>query len=325
MTYYQQLTRVQRYQIAAYLKANLSFSGIASFLSVSTSTISREVNRNGGRQQYKPDLADNRAALLKFESHKNTKITQPHLKLIAFFLDLDFSPEQIATVLKRHCNFSIAFQSIYRILREDFFNKGNLFKQLRLKGKHSNYCAPRRVNTSRSSPVANRVSIEQRPPIIEQRTRLGDWEIDTIHGAQKQGNLLTIVERVSRLTLIKYLPKRTAEAVEKATIELLMPYKNFVLSITSDNGSEFANHEKISQALDAKFYFAHPYSSWERGTNENTNGLIRQYFPKKKPLDKVTEDQVKHTMERLNFRPRKCLDFKTPLEIFFNKKPFWAM
>jgi transposase, IS30 family len=160
------------------------------------------------------------------------------------------------------------------------------------------------------------VSIEDRPEFVEQRERIGDWEGDTIVGAGKQGVIVTLVERKSRFTLLKQVVNRTAAVVENAILDMLEPYQASTHTITFDNGKEFANHLSIAQNLQAVVYFAHPYASWERGTNENTNGLIRQYFPKGSDFSTITDDQISFVNERLNYRPRKCLDFQAPVMVF---------
>ena len=153
--------------------------------------------------------------------------------------------------------------------------------------------------------------------MVEQRQRLGDWEIDTLVGKGHRGALVSLVERKSRYTLLQPVPQRLANLVADATISLLHPLAGLVHTITGDNGKEFADHARIAEALKANFYFAHPYSAWERGTNENTNGLVRQYFPKTTDFSKVTPSATKTAIDRLNHRPRKCLDFKSPFEVFF--------
>jgi IS30 family transposase len=162
------------------------------------------------------------------------------------------------------------------------------------------------------------VSIEQRPAIVEQRKRLGDWEADTVIGKKSRYALVTLVERMSRFTLIKIIKRRTAAATKRAIIHMLKPYKLKTLTITLDNGKEFTAHQDIARELGAEVYFAHPYASWERGTNENTNGLLRQYFPKGSDFSKITNRQVKYAQKHLNSRPRKCLGARTPEMVFFN-------
>ena len=153
---------------------------------------------------------------------------------------------------------------------------------------------------------------------MEQRERLGDWEIDTLIGKGHRGALVSLVERKSRYTLLQPVTQRFANLVADATISLLHPFADLVHTITGDNGKEFAEQVRIAEALQANFYFAHPYSAWERGTNENTNGLVRQYFPKKTDFSKMTLAETKCAVDKLNQRPRKCLDFKSPFEVFFD-------
>ena len=173
--------------------------------------------------------------------------------------------------------------------------------------------------------ILNRVSIEKRPAVVDQRSRIGDWEIDTIIGGHHQGVLLSLVERKSRLCLIARLANKSAQEVERTTINLLDSIKEKVHTVTSDNGKEFAKHESIAKNLDAQFFFAHPYASWERGLNENTNGLIRQYFPKKTQFNHISDQQVQSVKEKLNNRPRKCLGMKTPNQVFFKDYSFVAL
>jgi IS30 family transposase len=164
--------------------------------------------------------------------------------------------------------------------------------------------------------IPDRVSIEERPAIVEQRERLGDWEIDTLMGKGCHGALVSLVERKSRFTLLQSVDQCQAELVSQATISLLKPFAEKVHTITGDNGKEFTHHAQIAEALEAAFYFAHPYSAWERGTNENTNGLVRQYFPKNTNFLHSTFKEVLSVSDKLNHRPRKCLDFLTPCEVF---------
>jgi IS30 family transposase len=164
------------------------------------------------------------------------------------------------------------------------------------------------------------VSIDQRPAIVDAKKRVGDWEIDTVIGKNHKGVLLTAVERDSKFTLIKKVSNKKANMIANATVNLLEPYQKKVFTITSDNGKEFTNHDRIANELNSGFYFAHPYNAWERGLNENTNGLIRQYFPKSMGLENVTNDQIQMVMNRLNGRPRKTLGFAAPNDMFFNLK-----
>ncbi|MEK0336549.1 MAG: IS30 family transposase, partial [Nitrosopumilus sp.] len=172
----------------------------------------------------------------------------------------------------------------------------------------------------RRGSIKNRVSIEQRPDVVEERSRIGDWEVDTIIGKQHKQALVSLTERKSGLALFYKVERRTKGKTEKAIKQLLSPIANKVHTITSDNGKEFANHETVAKELKCDFYFAHAYSAWERGTNENTNGLIRQYFPKNRDFRTITDKELIHAMKRLNNRPRKRLGFKTPNQVFFEEE-----
>ena len=165
--------------------------------------------------------------------------------------------------------------------------------------------------------ISNRRAIEDRPAIVETRSRIGDWKVDTIIGKNHRQAIVSLVERKTGFTLIRKVERKTAQAVGRAMTALLTPYRNRVHTVTSDNGREFAGREEIAATLEAGFYFAHPYSSWERGTNENTNGLIRQYFLKNRGFTTITQQEIDTAMERLNNRPRKRLGYLTPNQVFF--------
>ena len=161
--------------------------------------------------------------------------------------------------------------------------------------------------------------------MVERRGRYGDWEVDTIIGKGQKQAIVSLTERRARFTLLAKVQTREAKTVGQAVTQLLAPVANWVHTITADNGKEFAEHETIAQALEANFYFAHPYASWERGLNENTNGLVRQYFPKQSHFDRITDEEIQTVTDKLNNRPRKCLGFKTPNEVFFGMKPTVAL
>jgi IS30 family transposase len=175
---------------------------------------------------------------------------------------------------------------------------------------------------SRRGHIPNRVTIDQRPQVVEQKARLGDWEADTIIGRHHKEAIVSLTERQSKLTRLAKVVRNTAALVMPAISTQLQSL--MVKTITSDNGREFAGHQQIGQNLKADFYFAHPYHSWERGLNENTNGLVRQYFPKKSEFSKITDKQITKVVDRLNNRPRKTRGYKTPNEVFF-KLPLVAL
>jgi len=220
---------------------------------------------------------------------------------------LQWSPDPISN----YANISI--ETVYQRVYADKRNGGILWKNLRCQKQRRK----RYGKTDRRGIIPNRQSIEQRPAIVDARSRIGDWEADTIIGKNHRQAIVSLVERKTGYTLIRKVERKTAEAVIKATTHLLKPHQKRVHTITSDNGREFAGHEEISKQLDADFYFAHPYASWERGTNENINGLIRQYFPKHSDFTTITQQEINTAMERLNNRPRKRLGYRTPNQLFF--------
>ena len=209
---------------------------------------------------------------------------------------------------------TVCHESIYQHIYTDKAQGGDLHTFLRCQKKRKK----RYGSHSRRGVIPNKVSIDERPEVVEKRGRIGDWEGDTIIGKGHSGAIVSLVERTSRYTLLKQLPSKHAEPVCDAIIDMLKPFKKRALTITFDNGLEFAKHEGISKALDANIYFAHPYHSWERGLNENTNGLVRQYAPKNKTFEHVDDELIDLVEYKLNHRPRKSLGFKTPHEVFFN-------
>ena len=190
---------------------------------------------------------------------------------------------------------------------------GNLYKHLR--HQHKKY-RKRYGSPKRQGPIKNRHFIDERPAVVNEKKRIGDWEIDTIIGKQHQKAIVTLVDRVSKKVLIGQVGSKQANFVSAQTIRLLQSIKTYVLTITADNGTEFSQHEKIATELEADIYFAHPYHSWERGLNEHTNGLIRQYIPKGKDFTELTDEEILAIQERLNQRPRKSLGYATPNEVF---------
>ena len=312
---YSQLTYEQRCQIYLLNKSGLSQREIASAVDVSQSTISRELARNRGERGYRFQQAHSKAVERRQEAVKCTKMTPEVVAVIEHRIRREWSPEQISGWLLEDQDKLISHESIYLHIWADKRAGGDLYTYLRRQGKKYD---KRRNGKSTRGQIKNRVSIDQRPPVVEERSRVGDWEIDTVIGKGHSGALVTIVERMTKFTVSAQVNSKSAADVTRATIALLRPYKEAVHTITADNGKEFAYHEQISKALDAEVYFANPYSSWERGLNENTNGLLRQYFPKDTNLKLVTKKQVKHATDRLNSRPRKTLGFKTPDQLMLD-------
>jgi transposase, IS30 family len=311
---YKQLTEMQRYQIEALKKAEMLQKDIAVIIGVSASALSRELSRNTGKRGYRPRQANIKAINRRKNAVKAIKMTAEVCALIEAKICLDFSPEQVSGWLSKEQDIAISHERIYQHVWTNKGEGGELYKHLR----HSNKKRKKQYGSKdKRGQIRNRVSIEERPEIVGQKTRIGDWEIDTVIGKNHQGALVTIVDRVSKFTLIKKVGSKHAAVVTQATVTLLKPYLDKVLTITADNGKEFAGHEGIAEQLNAAVYFAHPYSSWERGLNENTNGLIRQYFTKGSSFEHITESQVEDVMNKLNHRPRKTLNYKTPHAVFF--------
>jgi len=310
MNSYKQLAYVQRYQIYFMLKIGIRQSDIAKEIGVHRSTVSREMRRNQGRRGYRPKQA-HRYALSRRNKTK-CYITPETWDWIDQLIREDWSPEQISGQLKRSGDIQISHEWIYQHIYEDKRKNGDLHRHLRCQKKRRK----RYGSYDRRGKLSNRVSIDQRPAVVDTRQRLGDWEVDTMIGKRHKQAIVTLLERKSRLVLLRKVEQRTAEAVADAITHLLKPWILDVHTITADNGKEFARHEWIAENLNIMFYFAHPNAAWERGSNENAIGLVRQYFPKKQSFDTITEEDTEMVMNLLNHRPRKCLDFKPPTEVF---------
>lgn len=310
---YTQLTEGERYQIYGLLKEGLTQKAIARNLERHPSTISRELRRNKGLRGYRHQQADRFATERRCQAKKHVKLTTKVQSWIRTLIEQDLSPEQISNYLEDHCGVRLHHETIYQYIYRDKANGGLLHTHLRIANKPYR---KRYGKYDRRGQIVNRVSIDERPKIVDKKTRIGDWEGDTIIGKGHKGALLTLVDRKTLYTIIVPLRGKNAEKLRLAAIEALTPLKERVLTVTFDNGKEFAEHEQMAKALDADIYFAHPYASWERGINENTNGLIRQYFPKGSDLRNVTEEQAQRVMDRLNNRPRKTRGGKTPNELF---------
>jgi transposase, IS30 family len=223
------------------------------------------------------------------------------------------SPDQISGYAKRHTLFSLSHEWIYQFILQDKKQGGILYKHLRHQHKkyRKRYGSPKLLGS-----IRNRRFIDERPIIVDEKSRIGDWEIDTIIGKNHQQAIVSIVERKGKFTILKKVNRKTAKNVSEVTVNALKEFSGKVLSITADNGSEFAYHEEISSSLNTEFYFAHPYSSWERGLNENTNGLGRQYLQKSSSFHSVTDSTLLDIMNKLNTRPRKTLGYSSPTELF---------
>jgi len=310
MRTYSQLTQIQRYQIYALLKMGHLQSDIARSLGVHKSTISRELRRNRGKRGYRPKQAQQFAN--ERQNKAKARIKLEDWKLVESLIALDWSPEQISDHCRDNQSMHISHEWIYQYIYQDKRDGGSLWEHLRCRKKRKK----RYGSYEKRGQIPNRTMIDERPKVAADRSRLGDWEADTIVGKGGRGAIVTLVERKSRYLRMGLVKQRTKEAVQEAIISLLAGFP--VHTITCDNGKEFASHEAVAEELGAKVYFAHPYASWERGTNENTNGLIRQYFPKHKEFCGLRPEDVAFVEKRLNTRPRKCLSFQSPMVFLIN-------
>ena len=308
----QQLTYEQRCQIYTLIKSDFSQRKIAKMINVNQSTISRELKRNTGDRGYRFKQAQKLTNERRKNACRPTKMTKELISTIDAKIKLEWSPEQISNRLLKEDGTLISHESIYTHIWKDKRAGGDLFKYLRRVGKKYD---KRRNGKSTRGHIKNRISIDDRPAVVDLKSRVGDWEIDTVIGKGHSGALVTIVERKTKFTLSAQVNSKSAKDVTAATIRLLKPYKDLVHTITADNGKEFSGHEEISKSLDTEVYFAHPYSSWERGLNENTNGLIRQYFPKSTDFKTVKQHEVEKVIKKINTRPRKILNYETPYDL----------
>lgn len=316
MSKYQQLAYEQRCQIKALKESGLSQTGIARVVGVNQSTISRELARNTGQRGYRHKQAQRLATERRQQARKALKMTPEMIERVESKLREKWSPEQISGWLLKERKELLSHERIYLHVWGDKRAGGELHTHLRRQGKAYE---KRRNGKSSRGQIKNRVSIDERPAVVDSKGRIGDWEIDTVIGKGHSGALVTIVERRTLFTVAARVESKSAEDVTRATIELLKPYKNLVHTITADNGKEFAYHEKLTEALEAKVYFAHPYHSWERGLNENTNGLLRQYWPKSTDFKTVSAEAVVAGVKQLNERPRKTLGYATPSSLMTNR------
>lgn len=314
---YKHLTEEERYQIDDLRREGFKKNKIAKILGRSPSTLSRELNRNQGERGWRPRQAQLKATeRLSIRGRSNArKISESAWSYAEKHLTEDqWSPQQIAGRIKLEELPAISHETIYQRVLKDKHSGGNLYSHLRCKKKRK-----KRYGSARSTrgSIPNRVDIDKRPAIVENRKRIGDWEGDTIIGSHTRGSVIaSMVERKSRYTVLAKSKNKTTTAVINSINQHMLPIADLVHTITLDNGKEFSMHEIMAAVLNANVYFAKPYHSWERGLNENTNGLVRQYFPKKNSFDNISEHDLQLVAKKLNHRPRKCLGYKTPFEIF---------
>lgn len=319
---YAHLKQEQRYVISVMLQSDRHYSltDIAREIGVSKSTVSREIRRNcdmRGRHHYDSGLAERKAKARMAGRRHCVRFTPGMRKAVESLITREqLSPEQIVGRSRLTGKAMVSHETIYKFVWEEK-RRGNTGMAENLRRKGRRYA--RRGGAYRSRGVIrNRVGIEHRPAIVDGKRRFGDLEIDTIIGRNHKGAIMTIVDRCTRIVLIRKLGGKEAESLANAAIRALWPLRHLIHTITADNGKEFARHEDIAAALGIDFYFARPYHSWERGANENVNGLIRQYIPKHTDFDNISDDFVMAVQDKLNNRPRKSTGFYSPLE--FSKR-----
>ena len=293
---YKHFSQIERYQIYSLMKANQSITQIADQPGRHKSTISRELGRNEGCRGYRPKQA-RELALNRSQGSRNAREVEPWVKREAdVLLGLQWSHETLCL-------------HVYA----DKANGGKLWKNLRCqKQKRKRYAG----GQDRRVQIPNRRPLSERPGHIEDRKQVGHWEGDTVIGANYKQAIVTVVERKSGYAVIAKVENKTADLVSAAIVNRLKPFGTKVKTLTFDNGKEFCGHGKIDEALGSTSYFARPFASWERGSNENFNGLLRQYVPKKRSMESITDEEIKMIENRLNNRPRKRLGFRTPAEVF---------
>jgi IS30 family transposase len=315
---YCHLTLSQRYKIDALIRAGHKVPFISEQLKVHKSTIYREIKRNKSKRgAYNAQLAHEISQMKKDRFTQNRKFCPEMEQFIRDKLsNQQWSPEQISGYCKRKNIPMVSHERIYQFIYQDKAEGGLLYKNLRVASKK--YRKRYGGGKDKRGNIKDRVSIDQRPVYINNKERIGDWEIDTIIGKNKKGAIVTLAERYTAFVLLAKLNGRDAHELAKAVVKLMIPFKDLVLSITADNGKEFAQHKYISEKLMADFYFAHPYSAWERGLSEYSNRLIRQYIPAGTDFKNVNDQLIKQITIKLNSRPRKNLNFITPGKVFLN-------
>jgi IS30 family transposase len=309
------ITESQRYAISIMQNHGYNQSEIAQLIGKDKSVISRELSRNCDKRNgiYRYELAQRKSEARQELKPRKIIFTGSIKAYVESKLEKKYSPEQIVGEARKENLPCVSHERIYQYVWSDKKHGGVLHSHLRTEGKRYR---KRGNKKDRRGIITDRVDIEQRPIIVEQRERAGDLEIDTIIGKNHKGAVVTINDRASgKLKMVK-VESKDATLVAKATIQALADWKDQLKTITADNGKEFAMHKMISTGLNIDFYFAKPYHSWERGSNENLNGLIRQYIPKKSDFTNITNDQIKYIEEELNNRPRKRFNFETPNTIF---------
>jgi len=317
------ITQLQRYAICCMLKQGYKQIEIAVAIGKDKTVVRKEIKRNSDKRNgvYKHELAQKKYAKRQKEKAKQKRFTKNIQQAIELLLRDDYSPEQVVGYLEKQDEKTVSIERIYQHIWQDKKNHGDLHTHLRRQGRRY-----RKRGASKDSRgvIRNRVSIDERPAIVEKRARFGDIEVDLIIGKNHNQAILTINDRASGMLKMKKIPSKQASVVTEAITTLLEDWKPYLHTITADNGKEFAGHQEVAESLSIDYFFAHPYHSWERGSNENLNGLIRQYFTKGSDFTNITEQRVKEVETKLNNRPRKRYKYQNPIfvmeQLLFNQK-----
>lgn len=309
------LTFEQRYTIEVMCKENYSQKKIADAIGKNKSVISRELSRNSDKRNtvYKAKLADKKCQERHKNKNKKVYFTEEIKALVKEYIEDDYSPEQVVGTAKKLGLACVSAERIYQFIWQDKKQKGEIYKHLRTQGKRYR---SRGASKDKRGQIVGRIGIENRPEIVDKKTRFGDLEMDLIIGKDHKQALLTINDRATGTLKMTKVSGKDALEIKKACIRTLEDWEGYIHTITSDNGKEFSYHQSIANQLKIDYYFARPYHSWERGANENLNGLVRQYFPKGSNFELITEEEVKNVQEKLNNRPRKRFGYLSPNEVF---------
>jgi len=309
------LTVEQRYTIQVLKKQGIAQNKIAAEVGRCASVVCREIQRNCDKRggEYKADLAERKCKARHSSKPKKVLFTADIQQFVETHLREDYSPEQIVGIANRTNQPCVSVERIYQFIWSDKKQGGDLYKHLRTQGKRYR---KRGASKDKRGQIKDRNGIENRPAIVDEKSRIGDLEIDLVIGKNHKKAILTANDRASGKTKIALLNSKSAEEIQNKVTKLLQEWKPFIKTITSDNGKEFANHKEIAKKLGVEYYFARPYHSWERGANENYNGLLRQYFPKGYDFSLITEKQLKYVENKINNRPRKRFGFLSPNQVF---------
>lgn len=317
------LTSEQRYIIEVLLKKGFSKIEIGNAIGKHRSVIYRELarNKNGRSGEYNPNLAERKYHKRMKEKPKAKRFSDSVKDEVNRLLGEEFSPEQITGVSRKNNIDMVSHETIYQYVWDNKKDGGDLHTHLRRQGRRYRKRGSAKDNRG---IIKNRVSIEKRPKDVEKRNRFGDLEGDLIIGRNHKNAIVTINDRSAGMLRMKKINSKNAQEVEQALTDLILEWKPFNLrTLTLDNGKEFANHEEFSKKTGIDVYFAHPYYSWERGSNENLNGLVRQYFPKKTDFSCISEEEIQRIENKLNNRPRKRYNYDSPIErmnkLLFNR------